>query len=367
MFDLMERIDLVLEREEHRCEIFIGSGLLEFLVDDLKERRVGNRLGIITDTRVQELWASRLHRKLDRAGIRADLFAAKPGEQSKRWETVQDIISELVRKGFDRKSSLLALGGGVVGDVTGFVASLYMRSIPYVQVPTTLLAQVDSSLGGKNGIDLPQGKNLVGTIYQPSRVYIDPSFLESLPEDEFRNGLAEAVKSATIRGAGLFQLLEDRHRAVSERQTETLAEIVATCCRIKSDIVMADEKDRGLRHILNFGHTVGHALEVYTDYQVPHGMAVCMGMTAETILSIRTGVLSHEDGERIINLLRRYGLPTRIPKGYDIERILTLMGSDKKTENGRIAVVFPTAIGEAILRRDLSKEAIRDAIKEVQA
>ncbi|NIO06156.1 MAG: 3-dehydroquinate synthase [Proteobacteria bacterium] len=363
----MEKIDLILKREEKLSEIFIGFGLIQFLVDDLKERPLGNRLGIITDTRVENLVGYRLHQQLTRAGIRADVIVIKPGEASKRWETVSRVFGELFEKGFDRKSGLIALGGGVVGDVTGFVASLYMRSIPCAQVPTTLLAQVDSSLGGKNGIDLSHGKNLLGTIYQPRRVYVDPSILESLSEDEFRNGLAEVVKSAVVRSRELFQLLEDCHDAISERQPKVLEEMVSRCCRIKSHVVMADENDTGFRRILNFGHTVGHAVEAYTNYRVPHGVAVSIGMAVETILSTRMGALSHEDNKRIINLLRRYDLPTRIPRGYDTEKILGLMVSDKKAEDGRIAIVLPTTIGDAVVRKAVPDESIREAFREVQA
>lgn len=367
MCEPMEKIDLVVKREERRSEIFIGFGLSEFLVKDLKERPLGNRLGIITDTRVEPLLGHRLYPLLARVGIRTDVIAIEPGEESKRWETVQRIFEELVEKGFDRKSGLIALGGGVVGDVAGFVAALYMRSIPYAQVPTTLLAQVDSSLGGKNGIDLPRGKNLLGTIYQPCRVYVDPSVLESLPNGEFRNGLAEVVKSAVIRDRDLFQLLEDSHDAVSERQPKVLEEMVKLCCRIKRGVVMADEKDTGLRRILNFGHTVGHAVEACTNYRVPHGMAVSMGMAVESLLSTRMGVLSHGDNERILNLLGRYGLPTCIPNGYDTEKILGLMLSDKKAEDGRIAIVLPTTIGDAVVRQAVPNDAIREALKEAQA
>ena len=363
----MERIDLVLKREERLCEIFMGFGLIEFLVDDLKQRPLGNRLGIITDTRVEKLFGHHLHQLLTCAGIRTDVIAIRPGEQSKRWETVHTIFEELVGKGFDRKSALIALGGGVVGDVTGFVASLYMRSIPYAQVPTTLLAQVDSCLGGKNGIDLSHGKNLLGTIYQPYRVYVDPAILESLSDDEFRNGLAEVVKSAVIGSHKLFQLLEDHHDAVIERQPRVLEEMVSRCCRFKSGVVTADEKDTGRRRILNFGHTVGHALEAYTGYRLPHGMAISMGMAAETVVSAKVQVLSHGDNDRILNLLERYDLPTRIPKAYDTEKILGLMVSDKKAEDGRITMVFPTAIGDAVVREAVPNGSIRKALKEVQA
>ena len=362
----MEKVDLVLKRHEKCSRIFIGFELIDFLVRDLKARPLGSRLGIITDTTVESLLGHRLYQRLTGVGIRTDIITIQPGEESKRWETVYRIFEELVEMGFDRKSGLIALGGGVVGDVAGFVASLYMRSIPYAQVPTTLLAQVDSSLGGKNGIDLPHGKNLLGTIYQPDRVYVDPAILQSLPDEEFRNGLAEVIKCAVIGDRELFQLLEDRRDAVCERQPEVLEEMVKRCCRLKSDIVMADEEDKGLRQILNFGHTVGHAIEAYAHYRVPHGLAVSLGMASETVLSTRMNVLPRRACERILEALQRYDLPTGIPKDYDTEKILNLMLSDKKAEDGRIAIVFPTAIGDAVVREAVPKEAISEALQEVR-
>ena len=363
----MERIDLIVKERTRTSEIFIGFGLLEFLVEDLKERPLGNRLGILTDTRVEEVLGSRLHQLSTRAGLRTDLIAFSPGEKSKQWETIQTIFEELLVRGFDRKSVLMALGGGVVGDVAGFVASLYMRSIPYVQVPTTLLAQVDSSLGGKNGIDLPHGKNLLGTFYQPHRVYIDPATLESLPASEFQNGLAEVVKSAVVRDPELFDFLDANSSGVLERQLKTLRVIIGRCCRIKTKVVMADEKDKAVRQILNFGHTVGHALEAHTDYRLPHGTAVSVGMAAETILAAMTGDLTSQAVQRILGLLKRYGLPTRIPKDCDVERIIDLMHADKKADDGRIAIVSLTGIGEAVVRQNVSIPLIREALREVQA
>jgi len=362
----MERIDLVLQERERICEILIGFGLLEFLVQDLKERPLGNRLSILTDTQVEAILGHQLHQLLNGAGLRTDLIAISPGEESKQWETVQSIFEELFEKEFDRKSGLIALGGGVVGDVAGFVASLYMRSIPYVQVPTTLLAQVDSSIGGKNGIDLPHGKNLLGTFYQPRRVYIDLSILETLPANEFQNGLAEVIKSAVVRDSEMFQFLEESRSAVLERRPETLKEIVGRCCRIKTSVVMTDERDTGVRQILNFGHTVGHAMEVHTNYRIPHGMAVSMGMATETVLSALMGDLSDGTQERILGLLRLYGLPTRIPRTYDIDRLIALMHSDKKADDGRIAIVLPTGAGHAVVRQNIPTDLIREALKEVQ-
>ncbi|UCD72150.1 MAG: 3-dehydroquinate synthase [Syntrophobacterales bacterium] len=362
----MEKINMVLKRTEKVCEIFVGLGLFDFLAEDLKKRPLGRRLGIITDTRVETVLGNRLHKRLIRAGIKTDVIAIDPGEDSKQWKTVQWIFERLIALGFDRKSALIALGGGVLGDVTGFVASLYMRSIPYAQVPTTLLAQVDSCLGGKTGIDLPQGKNLLGTFYQPSRVYVDTSILGTLPYEEIQNGLAEVIKTAVVRDRGLFQLLENRHDAIVDEKRDALEEVVARCCRIKSDVVMADERDTGLRRILNFGHTVGHAIEAYTNYRVPHGMAVSMGMAAEAVLSTRMKMLQPEEKQRVLQLLKRYDLPALIPASYDTEKLIGIMHSDKKAEDGRIAVVLPKTIGDAMIMQSVPTLLIEEVIKEVQ-
>ena len=362
----MEQIDLRLTRKDTQCEIFIGFGVLEFLVDDLKARPMGHHLGIVTDRHVTGRWGRRLHDLLVDAGVRTDMMVIRPGEASKKWGTLPRIFGWLVKQGFDRKSCLMALGGGVVGDVTGFVASVYMRSIPYIQVPTTLLAQVDSSIGGKNGVDLPHGKNLIGTVYQPERVYIDPSVLESLPHPEFQYGLAEVIKSAVIRDGEFFQFLERRHNAVVTRDPKTLEEIISRCCRIKTEVVMADEHDRGIRRVLNFGHTVGHAIETLSEYSIPHGMAVSMGMAAETALSTREGHLVSQDRARILEVLEQYGLPTQIPRHCDPDAMLAVMGVDKKNEDGRVAVILPTSIGTAIVKEGVPRASFREALREVQ-
>jgi 3-dehydroquinate synthase len=361
----MEKIHLILTPSEKACEIFVGVDLLDFLAKNLKEKPLGNRLGIITDTKVECIIGGRLQRHLIDSDLKTDMIAIRPGEGFKRWETAESIFEWMADLGFDRKSALLALGGGVVGDLTGFVASLYMRSIPYAQIPTTLLAQVDSSLGGKTAIDLCKKKNLIGTFDQPERVYMDLSLLTTLPQGEIENGLAEVIKSAIIRDRPFFEFLEDHHDAVSSGDRDILEKMVSRCCRIKSAVVMEDEKERGLRQILNFGHTVGHAVESYTDYSVPHGRAVSMGISVETTLSHRMKLLSAEEKERILLLLDHFGLPTRIPNDYDREELVGLMHSDKKAEEGRIAMILPTAIGTVLVRRSIPPSLIESALEEV--
>jgi 3-dehydroquinate synthase len=361
----LERIHLTLKASEKTSEIFVGVDLLDFLARDLSERPLGNRLGMITDTQVESILGDQLRNHLIRSGLEVDTFAIRPGEGSKRWEIAQSIIEWMSDSGFDRKSALLALGGGVVGDMTGFVASLYMRSIPYAQIPTTLLAQVDSSLGGKTAIDLPGRKNLLGTFYQPLRVYVDPSLLDTLPRGEIQNGLAEVIKSAIIRDRTFFQFLKDHRDAVLSGDRDMMEKVTTLCCRIKSAVVMEDEKDTELRQILNLGHTVGHAIEAYTGYSVPHGRAVSMGISAETVLSARLKVLPAEEKEKILHLLEDYGLPTRIPSSIDREKLVDLMHSDKKAENGSITIVLPSAIGTVSVRKGIPDLLIKSVLEEV--
>ena len=361
----MERIHLILKASERTSEIFVGVDLLDFLAKDLNERPLGNRLGIVTDTHVKSILGNRLRNHLTQSGLKVDMIAVRPGEGSKRWETAQSIFERIAAAGFDRKSALLALGGGVVGDLTGFVASLYMRSIAYAQVPTTLLAQVDSALGGKTAIDLRERKNLLGTFHQPRRVYADPSLLNTLPQEEIQNGLAEVIKSAIIRDRRFFQFLEDHQEAILSRDRTVMVKLVTQCCRIKSAAVMKDEKDTGLRRMLNFGHTVGHAIEAYTDYAIPHGMAVSMGISAETVLSSRLKILATHEKERILHLLESYRLPTRIPSSFKRDKLIGLMHSDKKAENGSITVVLPTAIGKVSVKKGIPDLLIESALQEV--
>jgi 3-dehydroquinate synthase len=361
----VERIALTSNGPAGESEIFVGAGLTEFMVRDLCERPLGNRLGVVTDTRVGPLVAEGLLERLVRSGLRADLLSIPPGEASKRWETARSIFEWMADEGFDRRSALLAVGGGVVGDLTGFAASLYMRSIPCAQVPTTLLAQVDSSMGGKTAIDFGERKNLLGTFHQPRRVYTDPEALATLPPEEMANGMAEVIKSAIVRDPEFFGFLERRRDAVLAREGEVMETVVARCCRIKSSVVMEDEKDTGTRQILNFGHTVGHAVEVLSDYAVSHGAAVSMGIAAETALACRMGLLPAAERDRILRLLRAYGLPSGLPRSYDRGRLADLMKGDKKAENGRILMALPTAVGAVSIRKEVARSEIQAALEEV--
>lgn len=346
---------------ERSYPIRIGSGLLELIGIDLHERKIGAKYGVISDDRVAALYGSRFMQSLDAAGIRAELITFSAGEASKHLQTVAALSSELAQRGFDRKDALIALGGGVTGDITGFLASIYLRGISFVQVPTTLLSQVDSSVGGKTGVDIPEGKNLVGTFYQPKAVYIDLDVLGTLPVEELRGGLAEVIKYGVIHDAKFFAFLEQQRDAVFALQQDVLIKLIARCCEIKAWVVEQDEREGGLRRILNFGHTIGHAMEAASGFQLIHGYAVALGMCAAAELAVRTGCLSAEAAEQIRCLIAAYGLPTAIPTELNRKAIKKYLLTDKKTVDGRVFYVLPKRIGAVKITDQVRTEDV-DAV-----
>lgn len=343
-------------------DILIGGGILTDLPEDLPKVLETRALALITDETVRELLAEDLARILREAGFRAEVFSFPPGEASKRMATVVELARAMVRAGFDRKSAVLAVGGGVVGDTAGFLASIYLRGVPYVQVPTTLLAQVDSSVGGKTGVDLPEGKNLLGTFYQPRRVYIDYGVLATLPLEHFRNGLAEVVKYGCIWSREFFEFLETHQARLFLYDPEVLEEIIYESCRIKAEVVSQDEREAGLRRVLNFGHTLGHALEAALNYEILHGEAVAVGMVAAARLSEALGVAAEPLAERLENLLAGLGLPTRLPEGVSPERLLAFLSADKKVWHGRLTMVLLKRLGEFTFYEDPPREALLEVL-----
>jgi 3-dehydroquinate synthase len=307
---------------------------------------------------VAALFGERLLASLKKNGIEAEMITFTHGEESKNLATVAELSSKLARLGFDRKDGLLALGGGVTGDITGFVAACYMRSIPFAQIPTTLLSQVDSSVGGKTGVDIPEGKNLVGAFYQPKAVYIDSQVLQQLPKSEILNGLAEVIKYGVIYDRDFFKFLEMSRKDILGLDLQVLEDIIARCCKIKAAVVEADEKESDLRRILNFGHTIGHAVEAASEYRLAHGSAVAMGMVAVAGLSVLKGILDPREKKRIENLIHEFGLPITIPQEYDRARIQEYLLADKKTIGGKVFFVLPTKIGKVIITDEVEAELI---------
>ncbi len=320
----------------------VGAGLLDEAVGLIGELASGGRCILVTDTNVDRIYGERL------AGLPGDPLRVviEAGEPSKTLATVERIYDAALSAGIERSAVVVALGGGVVGDVAGFAAATLLRGLRVVMIPTTLLAQVDSSVGGKTGVNRPQGKNLVGAFHQPSLVIADPLVLETLPEREYRAGLAEVVKTAVILDAELFDLLESRTGEIGRRDPELMTDVVARCVELKAMVVERDEREGGLRRILNYGHTVGHAIEQATDYgRYLHGEAVAMGMVAAARISTRLGAATGEDADRIVRLLAALGLDTEIPEDLSDERLERAMAHDKKSVGGRIAFVVNEGIG----------------------
>ena len=347
---------------ERSYPILIKQGLLDEIGAELQKNPFAKRYGIIADDQVAALFGERLLTSLENAGIEAELISFAHGESSKNLTTIAELSSILARKGFDRKDGLLALGGGVTGDIAGFLAACYMRSIPFAQVPTTLLAQVDSSVGGKTGVDIPEGKNLVGAFYQPRAVYIDSQALRSLPASELLNGLAEVIKYGVIYDRDFFKFLEMTLNDILSLNLQVLEDVIARCCKIKAAIVEADEKESDLRRILNYGHTIGHAVEAVSGYSLAHGMAVAMGMVAAAELAVLKGILDHREKDRLQNLIEKFGLPVKIPAEYDRTKIRQYLLIDKKTIAGKPFFVLPTKIGRVIITDDVGDELLAKVI-----
>jgi 3-dehydroquinate synthase len=347
---------------ERSYKIFIGPGILTELHEYLKQNPVGNRYLIVTDSNVADLVGEDLLQLLSGAGLPAHLIIFEAGEESKNLATIEDITRKMVRAGADRKSAVIALGGGVAGDMAAFAASIFMRGIDFIQLPTTYLAQVDSSVGGKTGVNLPEGKNLVGTFYQPRAVFADIGTLATLPQSEIRNGLAEVVKYGMIRDPELFSFLEEKWWDVLNLEPHATCHIVKRSCEIKADVVARDELEGGLRRILNFGHTIGHAVEAASGYRIPHGEAVAMGMVAVAKIAASKGIFDQADLERLVSLLERLGLPTRIPEGISRDEIADGLIHDKKAIGGKVFFVLPTGIGETEITTDVSRDEIMAAI-----
>lgn len=326
--------------------IAIGPGLIDSVHAHLLHIPRTHRIALITDSTVGALYADRL---LSGLGRTADLITVEPGESRKTRETWATVTDQLIDLGFGRDSVLLALGGGVIGDLTGFVAGTYMRGIQYVQIPTTLLAMVDASVGGKTGVDTPGGKNLVGVFHRPSTVVIDPQVLGTLPLNHLRSGFAEVIKHGVVADRDYFaQVAESVGQLVAPegRRSEAFTSLIVRSVQIKADVVASDERESGRRRILNFGHTIGHAVEAASSYSLLHGEAIAVGMALESRLAEKAGIAEQGTTERVENILTIAGLPRLIPDGISADDVMQLMQSDKKNRAGKIEFALPTKIGK---------------------
>ena len=342
--------------------IHIGRGLLaraDLVAGAIPQRRVA----IVTNDTVAPLHLERLAGPLEAAGVACVRIVVPDGEDHKDWATLDRVIGELLAHRCDRHTAIVALGGGVVGDLAGFAAATYQRGVPFVQVPTTLLAQVDSSVGGKTAINHPRGKNMVGAFHQPQLVLADMDTLATLPERELRAGLAEVIKHGAIRDAALFAWLEANVERLVARDVEALAYVVKRSVEIKAAVVARDEREAGERALLNFGHTFGHAIEAGLGYGTwLHGEAVAAGMVMAAELSTRLGMLEPQSAERLRRLIERAGLPVAGP-GLPADRYLELMSVDKKAQAGRLRFILLERLGSAVIRGDVSPDALRATLE----
>ena len=322
---------------------------------------------IISDSNVAPLFAGTVKKSLLAAGIRPTLITIPAGEKSKTLKQVSAICDWMIAAGLDRRSFVIGLGGGMIGDISGFVAAIYHRGIPHVQIPTTLLAMVDSSIGGKTGVDTRAGKNLIGAFHQPSLVIDDLDVLKTLPRRQFNQGFAEMIKHAVIADAKMFRQLKVTHASGLRHASETLAlqQLIKRNIQIKSGIVAKDERDRtGQRALLNFGHTVGHAIERAGNYRkFLHGEAVSLGIVAACAISMKKAGLPADQRTAIIDLLARFGLPIRLPRNFPRKKILDAAKFDKKFEGGKIRFVVAPRIGTAYVAENVTFEDIRDAVR----
>ncbi|HMJ91808.1 MAG TPA: 3-dehydroquinate synthase [Candidatus Acidoferrum sp.] len=341
--------------------ILIAPKLLPTLGERCAALKLGSRCVIITDKNVAPRYAKIAMKGLRTAGFETETIIVPAGETAKSLKTVQACYDQLAAHRFERQSFIVALGGGVVGDLAGFVAATYLRGIAFVQVPTTLLAQVDSSVGGKTGVNLKAGKNLVGAFYQPRLVLCDLDTLKTLPAREYRAGLAEVIKYGIIYDAPLFARLERDLPKLLKLQPEIVGDIVARCCEIKAEVVGQDETEGGVRAILNFGHTIGHALEAISRYgKYLHGEAISIGQVAAAELSSALLDFPEVDSERVADLFRRAGLPTSADlKPRDMKQFFAAMRLDKKVNDGEIKFVLAKRIGEVVWGQRVPEELIR--------
>jgi 3-dehydroquinate synthase len=338
----------------------VGSGLIASTGEEVAKRLRCTRCAIISDTNIAPLLADRVKRSLGSSGFRSTLITISAGEKSKTLEQAGAICNQMIAAGLDRQSFVIGLGGGVIGDISGFVAAIFHRGIPHVQIPTTLLAMVDSSIGGKTGVNTDAGKNLIGAVHHPSLVIDDLDVLKTLPQREFNQGFVEIIKHAIIADAEMFDALKDV-------DLENLAPLIRRNIEIKSKIVTKDERDRtGERALLNFGHTVGHAIERGGDYrEFLHGEAISLGIIAACDVSMKRAELPRDQRDAIVDLLQKFDLPTHLPPNFPREKIFEALPFDKKFESGEVRFVVTPRIGSAHLSSDVTMEDMREAVDQL--
>lgn len=364
---LVERkinVDLSRATQDRSYDIVIERGLLDSVGARLKSAGVdARRCAVITNPTVGALYLKRLVSSLVASGITPVIIKIPDGEKYKNLSEIGRVYDQMLRERLERSSPVIALGGGVIGDMTGFVASTYLRGVPFIQVPTTLLAQVDSSVGGKTGVNHELGKNLIGAFYQPKGVYIDPQLLSTLEDRELKAGIAEVVKYGVIWDESFLSFMEDNVKALLGLDSEAVASAIERSCLIKAEVVGKDERESGLRAILNFGHTFGHAIEALTNYkEFRHGEAVSIGMVMAADLSAALGLVDEALARRIEKLLSAFGLPVHMPGGISMDELISALSLDKKVKDGRIRFILPERAGKVVLR-EVSEAELRDKVE----
>lgn len=355
---------IAIELGERSYPVAIGTQLLQQR-DLLEDHIAGNQVAVISNDTVAPLYLEEVVAQLGDRQV--DVHLMRDGEQYKSLSEFEAIMAFLLERRHSRSTTLIALGGGVVGDITGFAAACYQRGVSFIQIPTTLLAQVDSSVGGKTAVNHPLGKNMIGAFYQPKLVIADTAVLDSLPAREFAAGLAEVVKYGVLADAELFEWLEAHRSELLARDPAALAHIIARSVEIKAAVVAEDEREGGIRAWLNFGHTFGHALESLTDYRrYLHGEAVAIGMVQAADLSVRLGLATSDEAQRLKNLLTALGLPVTSPSTLAPERILETMGLDKKVQNGKLRLVLMHGLGRVAIHDDVAERSLLETLAATQ-
>lgn len=347
-------------------QIMLGADWVGSIGKLARNATGANRAVVITNPEIRRLYGNALLFSLRNAGLGVDILEIPEGESNKTIAAAQMVWDHLVSEGHTRQSALIALGGGIVGDITGFAAATYMRGIPFVQIPTTLLSMVDASVGGKTGVNHPHAKNMIGAFWQPSLVFVDVAYLRSLPIQEFRAGFSEAVKHGAIRDPAYFDFLSTHLGAIFNLEEKALLKVVRVSCEIKAAVVSQDEREADLRAILNFGHTVGHALEAVGQYgNSRHGEAVAIGMVAACLIAEKMNLCSERLTAFLRDLLERAGLPTVLPD-LPIGDILHKLRFDKKVRDGKVRFVLPKEIGKVIIRDDVPEAVIASALEQMR-
>ena len=331
-------------------DIEMGYHLEDQLVEDLETGLLGKirKFAVITDSNVLDLYAKPISEKLSKAGFKVELFVFPAGEKSKTRQTKAKIEDAMLEKGFRRDCAVIAIGGGVVTDLAGFLAGTYGRGVPFINYATTLLAAADASVGGKTAVDTPLATNLIGLFNQPRKVYIDIAAWKTLPKRQMASGMAETIKHACLASREMFGFIEENLDDIMSFQKFACEYIAENNCKIKYDVVMKDERESGLREVLNLGHTVGRAIETVSDYRLLHGEALSIGMAAMVLLSARLGYMSEEEEERVTKLYKRVGLPTKIPDYIDREALVKKLYTDKKVRDGKLRFVIEKGIGDVV-------------------